>query len=204
LIKELDVDRPGSEMLISEHADSLLTVDRGYGTSTRPEDYLESFRNYVAEHQDEIPALLAVTQRPRDLTRAALKELQMNLQEAGFTEANIKAAVRGTTNQDIAATIIGYIRHIMLNEPLVPYEQRVDTAVIKLVESQPWGRDQHKWLMRIGKQLKENVIIDRTTFDDPKSVFVENGGFPTLNKVFDGKLEDILGGLIDNIWQVRI
>ena len=58
LIKELDVVRPGSEMLISEEDDALVSVERGYGTSTRPEDYLESFRNYVAEHQDEIPALL--------------------------------------------------------------------------------------------------------------------------------------------------
>jgi type I restriction enzyme R subunit len=200
LIKELDIVRPGSEVLISEHLDSLVSVERGYGTSTRPEDYLESFRNFIVEHQDEIPALLAVTQRPRDLTRAALKELQLCLQEAGFTEANIKAAVRGTTNQDIAATIIGYIRHIMLNEPLVPYEQRVDNAIIKLIESQPWDREQQRWLMRMGKQLKENVIIDRTTFDT--GAFSEFGGFPTLNKVFDGKLEDILGGLIENIWQV--
>ena len=200
LIKELDIVRPGSEVLISEHLDSLVSVERGYGTSTRPEDYLESFRNFIVEHQDEIPALLAVTQRPRDLTRAALKELQLCLQEAGFTEANIKAAVRGTTNQDIAATIIGYIRHIMLNETLVPYEQRVDNAIIKLIESQPWDREQQRWLMRMGKQLKENVIIDRTTFDT--GAFSEFGGFPTLNKVFDGKLEDILGGLIENIWQV--
>jgi|GEM_PF-3800664 len=67
LIKELDIVRPGSEVLVSEHPDSLVSVERGYG-STRPEDYLESFRNYlyVAEHQDEIPALLAVTQRPRE------------------------------------------------------------------------------------------------------------------------------------------
>lgn len=108
--------------------------------------------------------------------------------------------MRGTTNQDIAATIIGYIRHIMLNEPLVPYQQRVDNAIIKLLESQPWDREQQRWLMRIGKQLKENVIIDRTTFDT--GAFTEIGGFPTLNKVFNGKLEDILGGLIENIWKV--
>jgi type I restriction enzyme R subunit len=154
----------------------------------------------VAEHQDEIPALLAVTQRPRDLTRAALKELQMNLQEAGFTEANIKAAVRGTTNQDIAATIIGYIRHIMLNEPLVPYEQRVDSAIIKLLESQPWDREQEKWLMRIGKQIKENVVIDLETFDT--GAFQQNGGFVRLNKMFNGKLDDILKGIFDSVWQV--
>lgn len=202
LIQELDIERPGRELLISEEADALVSVDRGYGTSTRPEDYLESFRTYLTEHQTEFPALLAVTQRPRDLTRAALRELQLNLQEAGFSETHIKAAVTKTTNQDIAATIIGYIRHVMLNEPLVPYERRVDRAITTMLESQPWDREQQRWLMRIGRQLKENVIIDRATFDT--GAFSDFGGFPTLNKVFDGKLEDILGGLIDSMWQVSL
>ena len=85
---------------------------------------------------------------------------------------------------------------------LVPYKQRIDNAVIKLLESQPWDREQQRWLMRIGKQFKENVIIDRTTFDT--GAFSECGGFPTLNKVFDGKLEDILGGLIDSMWQITL
>ncbi len=98
----------------------------------------------------------------------------VSLAGSSFTETNIEAAVRGTTNQDIAATIIGYIRHIMLNEALIPYERRVDTAIIRLEQSHPWTREQKRWLMRIGKQLKENVIIDRTTFDDPANVFAEH------------------------------
>jgi type I restriction enzyme R subunit len=203
LILELDRPRPGGEILVHEgRPDALVSVDRGYGASSRPEDYLDAFRTYLTEHQSDLPALFVVTQRPRDLTRADLKELQFRLQEAGFTETNIEAAVRGTTNQEIAATIIGYIRHIMLNEQLIPYESRVDTAINRMEQSHPWTREQQRWLMRIGKQLKENVIIDRTTFDDPANVFAEHGGFPTLNKVFDGKLDDILGGLIENIWKV--
>ena len=200
LIKELDTERPGSEVLISEHSDALISVDGGYGTGTRPEDYLESFRAYIIEHQSEIPALLAVTQRPRDLTRSGLRALQLNLQEAGFSEAHIKAAVKGTTNQDIAATIIGYIRHVMLNEPLVPYERRVDRAITTMLESQPWDRQQQRWLLRIGRQLKTNVVIDRSSFSE--GAFIDEGGFPMLNKVFEGRLEEVLGGLMDSIWQM--
>src|SRR5207245_1600210 len=75
-----------ARVLISTHADELRRVERGYGTGTRPADYLESFRAFVAANLDRIPALLVVTQRPRELTRQQLRELKLALDEAGFTE----------------------------------------------------------------------------------------------------------------------
>jgi hypothetical protein len=50
-----------------------------------------------------------VTQRPRDLTRAQLKELRLLLDAAGFSETNLQVAWREMTNEDIAASIIGFI-----------------------------------------------------------------------------------------------
>ena len=74
-----DVYHQGTRFLISEHTDALRRIERGYGTATRPEDYLDSFRRFITEHVDQIPALLVVTQRPPDLTRAQLRELRLQL-----------------------------------------------------------------------------------------------------------------------------
>ncbi|BAY38492.1 type III restriction enzyme res subunit [Nostoc sp. NIES-2111] len=79
-------------ILISRHADELVAIERGYGNAERPEDYLDSFRAFLLENMNKIPALVVVTQRPRELTRAQLKELRMLLDTAGYTETNLKTA----------------------------------------------------------------------------------------------------------------
>jgi len=182
-----DTTSAGSLVFVSQHLDMVRSVETGYGTATKPEDYIESFRKYVTENQDKIPALIVVTTRPRDLTRAQLRELKLTMDEAGFTEQNLRVAVRETTNQDIAASIIAHIRHVALGQPLVPHSQRVQAAMQKISSSRPWTESQRKWLERIGKQLKQETIVDREALDAGQ--FKEMGGFIRLNKVFKGELE---------------
>ena len=200
LVGQLDKVRGGSQVIISEHDDVLVSVERGYGKGQKPEDYLESFRDFLKEHAEDFPALLLVTQRPRELTRKDLRDLQIQLEQHGFSETAIKSAVRDSTNQDIAASIIGFVRYAMLNEPLLPYDERVDRALRTILGSQSWEPRQRQWLERIGKQIKENVVIDHDSFN--AGAFQQQGGFVRLNKVFDGKLEDIVRRLIDSVWQV--
>ena len=71
-------------------------------------------------HGNEIPALMTVLTRPRDLTRKQLRELALELDQAGFTETNSPTAWREMTNQDIAARIVGYIRQAAIGDPLLP------------------------------------------------------------------------------------
>lgn len=187
-------------IFISEHEDTLRSVGIGYGAATKPEDYIESFRKYVLDNQDRIPALIVVTTRPRDLTRAQLRELRLTMDEAGFTEQNLRIAVRETTNQDIAASIIAYIRHVALGQPLVAHAQRVQAAMQKILASRSWTEPQRKWLERIGKQLEQEIIVDRDALDAGQ--FKQMGGFSRLNKVFKGELETILRDIADAMWQV--
>lgn len=199
MTRQLDRVRFGSNVLVSEHADSLVSVERGYGDAQKPEDYLESFRVFLAENAETLPALTLVTQRPGDLTRKDLRDLLIHLEENGYSETNIKSAVRESTNQDIAATIIGFVRHAMLNEPLLPYHERVDKAVRTILSSQSWEPRQRQWFERIGKQIKENVVIDHESFET--GAFKQQGGFARLNKVFDGQLDDLLRKITDTVWQ---
>jgi type I restriction enzyme R subunit len=63
---------------ISEHPDKVIGVATGYGTTTRPEDFLSSFEKFIRENVNKVAALQAVVQRPRELTRDALKSLRMS------------------------------------------------------------------------------------------------------------------------------
>ena len=122
---------------MSHHDDKLLGTERGYGQARRPEDYLQEFSDFIRTSGNAIPALVTVLTRPRELTRKQLRELALELDKAGFSEASLATAWREMTNQDIAARIVGYIRQAAIGDPLVPYDQRVDSALQKLLASRP-------------------------------------------------------------------
>ncbi|MBK8715819.1 MAG: type I restriction-modification system endonuclease [Nannocystaceae bacterium] len=188
----------GSRLIISDHEDVLRRVERGYGKGEKPKDYLDSFAGYLRDNLNQVPALLVVTQRPRELTRAQLKELRLLLDEAGYTEAALQTAWRETTNQDIAASIIGFIRRATLGDALVSYGERVDRAMKTILASRPFTQPQRKWLERIGQQLRVETIVDREALD--RGQFKTGGGFKHINKAFDGQLESILGDLHEALW----
>ena len=191
-------------VLVSYHDDYLRRVDRGYGVAEdgteyeKPEDYLESFQAFVAENKNTLPALMVVTQRPRDLTRQQLKDLRAALALAGYSEAQLKAAWRQQSNEEIAASIIGYVRQAALGDALVPYEERVRKAMKKILAQQAWTPPQRKWLERIGKQLEKEVVVDKTALDE--GAFKTQGGFDRINKVFKGRLEAILKEINSALW----
>jgi len=201
LAEVLDQDSSTPQFLyVSEHTDALQSVEHGYGPGrAKPGDYLESFGKFIRDNINRIPALKVVTQRPRDLTRNELRDLKLALDQAGYTETALQTAYRETTNQDMAASIIGFIRQRALGEPLLPYAERVDLAMKKLLASKQWTPPQRKWLERIGKQLKVETVIDREALD--RGLFKASGGFAHLNRQFDGNIEQILGDLKDALWQ---
>ena len=81
---------------------------------------------------------------------------------------------------------------------LVPYAERVDKALARVMKGRPWTNPQRRWLERIGKQLKAETIVDRQALDS--GAFQRDGGFKRIDRVFDGKLEDLLGELRGAIW----
>lgn len=196
------LDRPARSnrsIYLSPHEDTVRRVERGYGNATKPEDYLSNFATFIRENLNHIPALLVVTQRPRELTRTALKDLAMVLDENGFTEANLQTAWREKTNTDIAASIIGFIRQAALGDPLLPYDERVARALRAVQASRSLNEVQRKWLDRIGQAMKNDRVVDRDALN--RGQFATNGGFDRLNKIFDGQLENVLGDLAQAAWE---
>jgi len=184
---------------ISHHADEVVAVTRGYGAADKPEDFLDSFTAFVRDNVNTIAALKLVVQRPRDLTRADLKELRLALDRKGYSEASLRRAWADAKNEDIAASIIGFVRQAAIGDPLLPYEDRVRDAMRAILAGRTWTEPQKRWLRRIGEQIGKEVVVDREALDrDP---FAADGGFTRLNKVFGGELESVLAGINEEMWK---
>src|SRR4051812_17333922 len=95
---------------ISHHPDRVVEVRSGYGESQRPADYLEGFAAFVRDNLNKIAALTLVVQRPRELTRAELRKLRLELDALGYSEKSLQRAWSDAKNEDIAASIMGFIR----------------------------------------------------------------------------------------------
>lgn len=184
---------------ISQHPDAVVDVSNGYGSAARPEDYLGAFEAFIRANLNQIAALTTVVQRPRDLTRAELRELRLQLDAQGFTDAKIRRAWSETRNEDIAASIIGYVRQVALGDPLIPYADRVKRAVDAVIRKGDWTPVQVGWLRRIGKQLEKEVVVDRHALDEEP--FRADGGFRVIDKRFGGRLEQVLADLSEEVWR---
>ncbi|WP_435607227.1 type I restriction-modification system endonuclease [Pseudomonas knackmussii] len=183
--------------VISTHSDELVVREQNYGTNQKPQDYLESFNDFIRNQLNQSAALAVVVNRPRDLTREQLREVRLLLDNAGYSEASLKSAWRTATNQEIAASIIGYIRRAALGEALLPFEQRVANAMQQIYALHAWNPQQRKWLDRLAKQLVHEVVLDNAQLND---AFKEHGGLKLLDKHLDGNLDSVLDALNDNLW----
>jgi type I restriction enzyme R subunit len=65
-----------------------------------------------------------VAQRPPDLTRAQLRELRLELDKLGYSEANLRRARQDAKNEEITAPIIGFVRQAAIGDALIPFEER--------------------------------------------------------------------------------
>lgn len=193
-----EIKGDGWYQIISEHDDKILEVSRGYGHGKKPEDYIESFKNFIQNNLNEIPALMVVCQRPKELTRQSLKELKYELDKAGYSETSLNTAWRELKNEDIAADIISFIRQQALGDALISHQDRIKNAIRKVKRLKQWTAVQEKWLDRIEKQLLIENIIDRDSFDrDP---FKTHGGFEQINKVFNKDLENVISMINENLY----
>jgi type I restriction enzyme R subunit len=189
----------GSEYMpiISDHKDQLMAREQSYGEYNKPEDYLQSFNDFIREQINRSAALAVVVNRPKDLTREQLKEIRLLLDEHHFNEAALQTAWRNKTNQDIAASIIGYIRQAALGEALVPFEQRVAGAMQRIHASHNWTPVQRRWLDRLAKQLNFEVVIDHQFVNQR---FSSDGGAKKLDNMLGGQLDQVLGELAEALW----
>lgn len=187
-----------SDTVISDHKDKLRERFQDYNGFKRPQDYLESFNQFIQAHRNEQIALMVAVNKPSDLTREQLKDLRQLLDSNGFTETTLNKAFSRQSNQDIAAGIIAHIRRAALGESLVPFSERAEKAMQKLYAKHPdLTPVQKRWLERLKKQLVKEVMLDKQSVNE---WFKRDGGAKQLDKLLGESLEQFLAELREAIW----
>ena len=178
-------------VVISTEEDELLSHDRGYGSGSRPEDYLDAFADYIKTNMNEIAALNVVCTRPNELTRESLKSLRLTLDREGFTTQQLNTAISQMTNEEITADIISLIRRYAIGSTLISHEARIHHAVDRLKKAHSFSKQELNWIARMEKYLMEESVLNVSVFDED-SRFKAQGGFAKINKVFQNQLESIV------------
>ncbi len=195
----LDEFKPSPKtMLVAEHEDVYRGMERGYGNGIKPEDYLDSFAEFITTNQNKIAALNIICTRPKELDRKSLKGLMISLDQEGFNTNALKAAWKATKNEEIAADIISFIRTLAVGNALVSHEDRVKNAINKVRKMKDWNQVQKKWIDRFEKQLMKEAVIQPQDLNE--SPFDDAGGFQRLNKVFDNQLTEVIDTINDNLY----
>ena len=193
LFKMLGQFKPDNRrpVVISNHEDELLEHTRGYGTGSKPEDYLDAFSAYIKANLNEIAALNIVCTRPNELTRESLRSLRLTLDREGFTTQQLNTAISQMTNEDIAADIVSLIRRYAIGSTLISHEARIRRAVDKLRKAHQFSKQELNWITRMEKYLMEESVLNVSVFDEDGR-FKTQGGFAKINKVFQNQLESIV------------
>lgn len=197
LLKQ-DINDLRAMPIFTDMEDKVVTVQTLYGEHENAEDFLDAFDALVTGSANQQEALDIIINRPRDLTRKGLLELQEWFDGQNFNEPTLKTAWKETKNQDIAARLIGHIRRAAIGGALLPFEQRVDIALDKIKSSKEWQPTQLKWLDRIANSIKEKVVLDDDTFKAGN--YRTHGGKRKLMKIFNDELDGILLQFNEFMW----
>lgn len=190
LVLDRDKVQHKRPVVIDNHPDEVVERTRGYGDGQKPEDYLESFKEFISTNLNTIDALKTVCTKPSELTRESLKGLKLELDRYNFTENQLNTAWKEMTNQDIVADIIAFIRQQALGSNLISHETRVKNAFAKLRLNHTFNKTQLDWLNRIEKVMLEETVLDKQIFEI--GAFKNAGGFKIIDRRFGGKLNEII------------
>ncbi len=162
------------------------------GRELGPQDYLQEFEKFVRMNPEHIEALEILLKNPKEFDTKQLKTLREKLASQPddlvdkFTEKNLRRAY----NQELA-DIISIIRYAAKGGELLTAERRVDKALMKIKSDRSFTEEQNKWLELIRRHLVQNLLMEKEDIDLP--IFTREGAsWSRLNKVFDGKLDEII------------
>ena len=187
----------------TEHEDTVTSeylIRDGKGNEYKPEDYLLAFTRFIEENTDKVDAIGILLDHPRDWSTIALSELKDKLATAPerFTVENLQRAHELHYHKALVE-IISMVKHAADEaQPLFTAEERIDRAFEKLTAKKSFSEDQQQWLDRIRDHLVANLSIDQEDFLH-MPVFEQSGGWAKANRVFNGRLQELLTELNEAI-----
>jgi type I restriction enzyme R subunit len=198
-LQELLVNYPRRQRFFVKAIEHEDTVTSDYkprdasGREYKPEDYLEAFARFVRDNTAQVEAIRILLDRPRDWNTDALGELKDKLSAAPerFTP-DVLEKVHKVKYHKALVDLISMVKHAARDgEPLLTAEERVEKAFTKIAAGRTFTPEQQQWLDRIRRHLVANLSIDKPDFDT-MPVLNDAGGWGKANRVFDGKLDELL------------
>jgi len=173
---------------------------------------IQSFKQFIEDHKDEIDALNLLYDRParlKKLTFRQIQELSERIQQPPYaftTEALWhayahleKGKVRGAGARRVLTDLISLVRHtLQLEDELVPFPERVHTRYREWLISQTaqgvnFTEEQHWWLGRIVERISVNLQITMDDFDYGE--FFIKGGRIGATRLFGQSINEVLEDL---------
>jgi type I restriction enzyme R subunit len=181
-----------------EHVDSVSStwLVREGGVEYKPEDYLSLFERFVRENAAHIEAIQILLDKPAHWNTEALKELRAKLLTGSprFTVENLQRAHQLRYDKALV-DIISMVKHAASEQnPLLTAEERAANAIARISYGRSFTPEQQQWLDRIRLHLIENLSIDEEDFEIMPTL-EGAGGWGKANKVFEGKLRELLSQL---------
>jgi type I restriction enzyme R subunit len=196
----IDYPRPRQRFIEATTASDTVSsgwlIKGGTGQEFKPDDYIAVFEQYVREHEAEIEAIQILMRRPQGWGPTALRALREALSQAPehFTEPNLQRAYEASSKKALVDIISMVKRAAVRSSPLFSAEERVTAAVERITRNHVLTPEQTKWLDYIRQHLVANLSIDRDDFD-LVPVLSDHGGWGRANRVFDGRLAELVGDL---------
>jgi type I restriction enzyme R subunit len=169
---------------------------------------LNSFRDYIEQHQAEITALQILYSRPykQRLTEPMLKELEKKLRDnhAAWTEDNLWNAftvtapgkVKGRSQTGRFADLVALVRFALQQQPvLAPFSESVrerfnEWLMDKAKAGIVFKPDQLAWLNLIRDHIATSLSIEPEDLD--LSPFNQQGGLGKAHQLFGDQLHKLL------------
>ena len=176
------------------------------GEQLKPDDYIESFVNWVKENDTKIDALEVIMRRPKNLELKHIKELAKTLrkQPGQYSVEKLNKALELSKNEnlnkhsnkvlDLVSELISYVKYAEDDGHFYALQEKVDLAVADIVASERFTVEQLKWYNIIRDFVITRLKITKQDVNSALA-FRKVGGFANLNKVFNGKLQSLIDAL---------
>ncbi len=186
---ESESDDNDEDLVVADDVtDELIETESGYrfqtkdGEELRPEDYISAFENYISDNSGRIEAIKILQNRPEELRREHLKELNEKLRAESeiFTEERLQKAY-----SEEMVDLLGFVKHAIGEDEFPTTEERVEKAFEVWEQEHEFTKDEQKWLDMIREHFKREKMIKEEDFNDIP--FIRKGGWDSAANAFGGE-----------------
>jgi len=210
--KLVDIRRSYEQLIDEASKDVLVRADYSVDAADRARRTVESFRQFIEDHKDEITALQVLYSRPykQRLTFKEIKEVANAISRPPHRwtpeqlwqayETLDRSKVHGSPGT-VLTNIVSLVRYELQQEKeLVPFPEVVQERFeVWMAHQEAAGRtftdEQRAWLERICDHIAASLAI---TADDFEAVpFVQHGGLGKAYELFGDHLTPLLDELTE-------